>query len=68
MDGILSSKDVLKTVPFSRRHLYRLEQRGDFPTRVKVGRRKVGWRESEIKAWIEALCTGRTARMLKRSR
>ena len=54
MDGILSSKEVLKKVPFSRRHLYRLEQRGDFPTRIKVGRRKVGWRESEIEAWVEA--------------
>ena len=53
MERLLPLREVLKAVPISRRHLYRLEEQGEFPVRIKVGSRRVVWPESEITAWIE---------------
>jgi prophage regulatory protein len=52
MDRILTLKEVLGIVKLSRRHLYRMEARGDFPRRMKIGARKVGWLASAITAWM----------------
>jgi prophage regulatory protein len=32
--------------------LWRMEQRGEFPKRVKVSPGRVGWLESDVDAWI----------------
>ncbi len=45
---------VTDRVPFTRVHVYRLMKRGEFPRSIKIGKRRVCWRESEIEAWIEA--------------
>ena len=34
--------------------IYALIARGDFPKPIKIGRRAVGWLDSDIDAWIEA--------------
>lgn len=34
--------------------IYQLEADGNFPRRVKLAARAVGWVESEIRAWIAA--------------
>lgn len=34
--------------------IYQLEADGNFPRRVKLATRAVGWVESEIRDWIEA--------------
>jgi predicted DNA-binding transcriptional regulator AlpA len=44
----------------------RLEKRGRFPKRVRIGGRRVAWRKAEIEAWIAdpegwALSTGPAA-------
>ena len=44
--------DVLG-VPYSRQHLRRLEAKGEFPARVKVGDRKVAWSMQEVRQWME---------------
>ena len=44
--------EVLRLVPYSRVHLWRLERVGDFPKRVKLGANRIAWVESEIDAWI----------------
>jgi prophage regulatory protein len=31
-----------------------LEQRNEFPRRVQLGNRSIGWIENEVEAWIEA--------------
>lgn len=36
----------------SRSCLDRMEQRGDFPRRIKLGMHAVGWLESEVSRWI----------------
>ena len=38
----------------SRSTLYHLMSTGEFPRPVKLSVRAVGWRESDIVAWIEA--------------
>jgi predicted DNA-binding transcriptional regulator AlpA len=40
----------VKGIPFTRRHIDRLEENGEFPVRVKIGQHRVGWVESEIDA------------------
>jgi predicted DNA-binding transcriptional regulator AlpA len=32
--------------------LWRLERRGDFPRSIKISPGRVGYRESEVEAWI----------------
>jgi len=29
-----------------------MEKRGDLPPRIKISERAVGWRESDIEAWL----------------
>ncbi len=42
-------------VAYSPSSLYRLEAAGQFPRRVKLGPRSVGWIESEIEAHVSKL-------------
>lgn len=52
MERLLGRREVLRLVPYSNRHLYRLEASGRFPPRLKLGPGKSGYRESDIEAWI----------------
>jgi prophage regulatory protein len=54
MDRIIGRKELLRLVPYSLGHIYRLEAAGEFPRRVHVGASRVGWIESELESWIEA--------------
>jgi prophage regulatory protein len=48
--------DELKSsghAPFTRQHLGRLEKRGLFPKRVRLGPNTVAWREDELLDWAE---------------
>ncbi len=51
-DRIIRLSDVIEMVSVSRSHIDRLERKGSFPRRLKLGLRRVGWRESEVMAWI----------------
>ena len=51
----LVSKKELKSVygiPYSFAHIARLEAAGQFPSRVRLGARRVAWFEDEIEEWI----------------
>ncbi|MCK2116545.1 AlpA family phage regulatory protein [Pseudomonas juntendi] len=39
-------------VGLSRTTIYRLEQQGQFPKRVKLGSNSVAWRMSEVLSWM----------------
>lgn len=41
-------------IKYSNVHLHRLEKTGKFPRRVRLSLNRVGWKASEIQAWIEA--------------
>ncbi len=52
---ILSMKEVCAMTGFSRTHIYRLEAKGKFPRRRKLGLAKIGFMYLEVQAWIEQL-------------
>jgi prophage regulatory protein len=52
-DRIIGSAELRRRVPYSAMHIWRLEQDGRFPRRIRVGANRVGWSEKEITAWIE---------------
>ena len=49
----IRSQEVQNLSGLSRATLWRLEQGGLFPRRKKIGSYAVGWREDEIKQWID---------------
>ncbi len=51
--AILRTNDVTQKTGLSRTTLWRLERKGDFPKRIRLGANSVGWREEEIEAWID---------------
>jgi prophage regulatory protein len=53
-DRILSSVEVEKKVGLCRSTIYRMERRGDFPKRIKITSRRVGWRASEVSEWLDS--------------
>ena len=55
LDRIVTKKELRAYVPYTPQHIARLEKKGHFPRRVQLGPNRVGWLESEIKAWMEDL-------------
>jgi prophage regulatory protein len=51
---VLRFSKLQERVGLSRTHVGRLESAGEFPRRVALGPRSVGWREDEVDAWLEA--------------
>lgn len=51
---LLSCEEVSAAVNYSKVHIYRLMDRGEFPKRVQIGRNRVGWLESEVAEWLNA--------------
>ena len=56
-DAILRLPAVKSRTGLSRSTIYERIANGSFPQPVRLGARAVGWRESEIAAWIGALAT-----------
>ena len=50
---LLRLPEVLRATGLSRSNLYRKVKVGEFPSPVQLGERAVGWRESEVFAWID---------------
>jgi prophage regulatory protein len=44
--------EVVEVTRLSSPTIWRMEQRGDFPKRVKIGKRAVAWRISDIQMWV----------------
>lgn len=53
-DRILRRPHVEACTGLSRSTIYEWMKRGEFPAPVKLGVRAVGWRESDIEAWLQA--------------
>ena len=53
-DRILRAKEVMRITGRSRTSLWRDELEGTFPQRVRIGRNAVGWRLSQVMAWLAA--------------
>ena len=53
-DRLLRREEVETRCGITRSSLYRLMREGLFPRPVKVGKRAVRWRESEISGWLQS--------------
>jgi prophage regulatory protein len=51
---IIGSAELRRRVLFSGVHIWRLEQMGRFPKRIKLGDHRVGWDLDEVVSWIES--------------
>ena len=52
---ILNAKDVASMTKLSRVTIWRLENEGKFPQRIRISTKRIGWLEDEVTKWIEAL-------------
>ncbi|MDE0589407.1 AlpA family transcriptional regulator [Halocynthiibacter sp. C4] len=51
---IFRRPDVETLVGLSRSTIYAMIAEGTFPKPVKLGKRAVGWRQSDVMAWLES--------------
>ena len=49
---LMLTPEVDVRVPYSRAHLYRLEDQGEFPKRKRIGANRVAWVRAEIERWL----------------
>jgi len=52
---IMSPKEVMTLTSLKRTALYTKVRDNQFPKPLKLGARAVGWRESDVLAWIDSL-------------
>ena len=50
---LILSDEIGTLIPYSQNHLRRLEAKGQFPKRIRVGENRVAWLRDEIDSWIE---------------
>ena len=50
---VITRRELRRLVPYTPQHILRLEKKGKFPKRIKVGERRVGWWLHEVMAWLE---------------
>ncbi len=49
---VLRLPEVISKVGLSRATIYRLQEAGEFPSSIRLGRSAVAWVETEIDGWI----------------
>ena len=59
-EKLLVLSQVREIVPYSASHIWRLERSGQFPRRVRLGRNRVAWLQSEVISWVESKLASRT--------
>jgi len=50
----LRLSEILRRVPYSEAHIWRLEKAGKFPRRVRIGANRIAWVESEVNNWVSS--------------
>jgi len=58
---IMRQAEVLAVTSASKNTIFRWVARGSFPPPVKIGSRAIGWRSSDVEAWLESLPVADTA-------
>jgi prophage regulatory protein len=54
IDRIIPAEERRRLVPYSDMQIWRLEQEGRFPKRIRLGPYRVGWSLAEITEWQAA--------------
>ena len=49
---LLRIQEVMSVTGLSRMTIYRLEKGGSFPSRRRLGKNSVAWRDDDISAWV----------------
>ena len=49
---LMLAPEVDARVPYSRAHLYRLEDQGSFPKRKRIGANRIAWVRDEVERWL----------------
>ena len=49
---LVRPREAAAILSISRKHLYALAARPDFPERIRISDRVVGWRVSDLEQWI----------------
>lgn len=57
-DWFLRESEVIAFTGVSKTTLWRWEAAGTFPKRIPLGSRSVGWRNSQVMAWMECRVNG----------
>ena len=68
LDRVLRIRQVCEITGLSRPTIYRSMALGEFPERIPLGERSVGWLESEVRAWLAANVARRNTRASKDTR
>jgi predicted DNA-binding transcriptional regulator AlpA len=55
VDPLLTYRQLRALVPYCTKHVRTLVAQGRFPAPVRVGRNRVAFRSSEVRAWLEKL-------------
>jgi prophage regulatory protein len=55
---IIRRKDIEKRLKISRSSIYAMMSQGEFPKPVRLGRRAVGWKSTDIEKWLQDLQDG----------
>ena len=56
---LILTSEIAQRIPYSQNHLRRLEAKGVFPKRIRIGANRVAWDRREIDSWIEARLNAR---------
>ena len=54
LDQLHRPKPLAKRLGVSTVTLWRMRQRHEFPEPVQISRGAIGWRESDVQAWLDA--------------
>jgi predicted DNA-binding transcriptional regulator AlpA len=57
---LMLAPEVEARVPYSRAHLYRLEDQGAFPKRKRIGANRIAWKRSEVEQWLSERMEGQS--------
>jgi len=49
---LMLAPEVEARVPYSRAHLHRLEDQGEFPKRKRIGANRIAWLRDEVEQWL----------------
>ncbi|QQP88145.1 AlpA family phage regulatory protein [Skermanella sp. TT6] len=63
---LVTAKELSAKIPYSAVHVWRLEQKGEFPRRIHLGCNRVAWLEAEILEWLARKLAEREAAALTR--
>lgn len=58
---ILLEAEIVRITRLSAVTIWRMERKGLFPLRIKLGAKRIGWLDSEVRAWLAARVSERRA-------